>query len=199
MKEKKFELKSNDLIKEAIIYILFRYKGLTAKEIQERLGLKRQTTYNYLSELVEKKEIGMEEKFLETRPNVKTIIYKYKRRTPIPVNYQARLSDIIKDKSPNWIRNELNHQIKLTIASLIETMGSINNINDDDLLSYVSKANFGPGLDILLLSDQEYEELGMQIQKVLVELWEKWKTNENIENRNIVHIGGFKSFEMLKE
>ena len=49
MKEKKFELKSNDLIKEAIIYILFRYKGLTAKEIQERLGLKRQTTYNYLS------------------------------------------------------------------------------------------------------------------------------------------------------
>ena len=196
MKEKNFELKSNDFLKEAIIYILFRYDGLTAKEIQEKLGLKRQTTYNYLSELVEKNEIGMEESFLESNPNVKTIIYKYKRRTPLPVNYKARLRDVIKDKSPDAIRNELNHQIKMTIASLIETMSSINNIEDEQLLNYISKTNFGPGLDILLLSDQEYDELGTQFQNVLIELWKKWKSNMNKENKNIVHIGGLKSFEM---
>lgn len=199
MKEKKFELKTNDLIKDSIIYLVFRYNGLTAKEIQEKLGLKRQTTYNYLNELVENKEIETQEKFLESNPNVKTIVYTYKRRTPVSKTYNFRLMDVIKDKNSKKIRKELNDQIKMSLASLIETLGFINTIEDKDLLNYALNSNFGPGIDMILLSDNEYEELGRRFQEVLRELWNKWNSRTNEENekeidKHMFFLGGFRSF-----
>lgn len=196
MKKSKFSIKTNDLIKDSIIYLVFRYDGLTAKEIQDKLGLKRQTAYNYLNELVEKNEIGTQEKFLESNPNVKTLVYTYKRRTPFPTAYKFRLLDILKEEEPNKIRSELNYQIKMSIASLIETLGFVNSIEDKKLVDYITNSNFGPGIDMILLSDKEFEELGSRFQEVLKELWTKWNKDLKEENRNMFFLGGFKDFNM---
>lgn len=197
MKQANFTLKTSDWIKEAIKNHLFRYgsekNGLTAKEIQERLGLKRQTTYNYLKELVENEEIETDEQFLETNPNVKTVVYKYKRKNPNPIKYKFRLMDIIKEKDAQKIREELNRQIKMSLASLIETLGHVNSLNDEELLNYALESEIGPAIDNILLRDSEFKELKIMFEE-FEKLWEKWgKVESKEENKHLLILGGFKS------
>ena len=198
MKQPNFTLKTSEWIKEAIKNHLFRYggekNGLTAKEIQERLGLKKQTTYNYLKELVENEEIETEEQFLDqTNPNVKTVVYKYKRKNPNPLKYNFRLMDIIKEKDAQKIRVELNRQIKMSLASLIETLGHINSLNDKELLNYALQSEIGPAIDNILLSDREFKELKIMLEE-FEKLWEKWsKVESDGENKHLLILGSFKS------
>ncbi len=198
MKQSRFTLKTNEWIKEAIKYHLFRYgsaeSGLTAKEIQERLGLKRQTTYNYLNELVETNEIETEEKFLESNPNnVKTILYKFKRKYPNPTKYKFRLMDLVKENNSQKVREELNRQIKMTLASLIETLGHVNSLNDDELIQYALNSDVGPAIDTILLNDREFKELRIILDE-FEKLWDKWrKAENNEENKHLLILGSFKS------
>ncbi|MFW9929802.1 MAG: hypothetical protein ACFFD1_10460 [Candidatus Thorarchaeota archaeon] len=196
MKEKPFSLKTGEIIKNSIIYLVFRYGGLTAKEIQKKLGLKRQTTYNYLNELVEHNEINTKEEFLDSNPNVKTLIYTYNRRNPEPIQYKIRFSELFKNKTANEIRQELNYQINISIASLIEAFSFINSIDDKKLVEYAVEtySPIGPGMDMITLSDEEFEELGKGFEELLKNLWSSWRKRPTKGGNNLFLAGGFKAF-----
>ncbi|MFX0066649.1 MAG: hypothetical protein ACFFC7_31300, partial [Candidatus Hermodarchaeota archaeon] len=74
---------SKDIIKQAIRYaILSNGNKLRASEIQEKIGLKRQTTYNYLNELVASKKISIKYVQHPKKPGINIAYYSVICGTP---------------------------------------------------------------------------------------------------------------------
>ena len=109
-------LSSKSTIKGLITFILFRYGKLTAKQIQSRLGLKKQTTYNYLKELQNDDRIGVEYSKVESRPNLSVAYYFIKKPTPPPPDDISLSEHHKRTFSVEQIKNSLNNNI----AALLE-------------------------------------------------------------------------------
>ena len=193
MTETNYLLKKGEIIENSIAFHLFQYGELNAKQIQERLGLKRQTTYNYLKKLEKKKSVKIRYDPHPDNPNVKIAYYSY-TKTNKPKDYQVELKSFYEGKTTQEIRDSINDQIDLTIASLIESKIFINNQNEENLKRLVEESSIGPGIDNLSLSDEEFEELGEELSKFISKLWKKWQLKDEKPSKNHFIIGGFKSF-----
>ncbi|OLS26443.1 MAG: hypothetical protein HeimC3_09930 [Candidatus Heimdallarchaeota archaeon LC_3] len=193
MTETNYQLSRSGIIENSIAFHLFQYGELTAKQIQERLGLKRQTTYNYLKKLENKKSVNIRYTPHPEKSNVKIAYYSYAKSNR-PIEYHAQLKYFYEGKSDQEIRNLINDQIDLTIASLIESKIYINNQSKENLKKMIEESHLGPGIDNLSLSDEEFKELGEEMGKVMTRLWKKWQLQDEKPSNNHFIIGGFKSF-----
>ncbi|MHA2271095.1 MAG: winged helix-turn-helix domain-containing protein [Candidatus Hodarchaeales archaeon] len=174
---KKKYLSSKALLKGAIRSLLYRYGPLTAKEIQERFGLRQQTTYNYMNELVADGEIEVKYEKLKERANLTRAYYSHK---PPLFREQTELSytdQIVETSQP---LESLLEQIKNTsdtnLALILQIKAAINRMTDEEVENYVrcDPDAWGYFSSPFLLTEDEYSELQVKFKELLNRLVKKW-------------------------
>ncbi|MFX1336783.1 MAG: winged helix-turn-helix domain-containing protein, partial [Promethearchaeota archaeon] len=170
-------LSSKTIVKGIIVFLLFRSGSLTAKQIQKRIGLKRQTTYNYLKELQEEGRIEAKYERLEDRPNLSVAYYSIKK-PPFSENEDKPLTQRHKEGfSVEGIKNALDSNI----AALIELRAAFNRMTHDEIDSFVRCAPevWGYYGFTYLLTDGEYGELQIEFKEMLNRLHKKWSESQD--------------------
>ncbi|PWI48568.1 hypothetical protein CEE45_05870 [Candidatus Heimdallarchaeota archaeon B3_Heim] len=205
---------SGELIRPSILWLLLRKTELTAKDIQEFLGLKRQTTYNYLKELEDKGWIKVEYRQHESKPHMNVGYYsrvkkkakpgasKKKKQWIFPAdNYLAKLtaSDDASDPECEYcdgkVKNAIIEKINFGIAALSEKKKFIRNMSDEELTVFLetNKHFPGPSLDVLLLTNDEFEQFGQRMKELYSTTIERWLIeHSNMHDENFVLVGFFK-------
>lgn len=207
---------SGELIRPSILWLLLRKKELTAKDIQEALGLKRQTTYNYLKELEDKGWIKVEYRQHESKPHMNVGYYsrvkkkakpgaakKHKKQWIFPADgYIAKLSTADGEFSDpdceycdGKVKNAIIEKINFGIAALSEKKKFIQSMSDGELTTFLkTNRNFpGPSLDVLLLTDDEFEQFGQHMKELYSTTIERWLVEHSDQHdENFVVVGFFK-------
>ncbi len=204
---------SKDLIKATMRHIIFRHGRLTAKEIQDRLGLKRQTTYSYLNELVDDGKIEVKYEKLEDRPNLNIAYYSNKKCKDCLDQKKDKnfaYTDKMKNKLSGLSYEEkvlkVTGSIDTLLAALLEVKTYINKTIseeteeerekalDDYLNQHSDLEGFLSGL--ILLTDEEYDELLTEIKNVLNRFWQRSVDNEQVGSHSghTFFYGFFKNF-----
>jgi hypothetical protein len=207
---------SKDLIKATMRHIIFRHGRLTAKEIQDRLGLKRQTTYSYLNELVDDEKIEIKYEKLEDRPNLNIAYYSNKKCTDcldqkkdkkdLNVSYTEKMKKKLSGLPYEEKITKVTGSIDTLLAALLEVKTHINKTMDEKTEGEREKAlnnyldlqsdleGFLSGL--ILLTDDEYNELLTEMKVVLNRFWQKSVDNEQVGSHSghTFFYGFFKNF-----
>lgn len=174
---KKKYLSSKALLKGAIRSLLYRYGPLTAKEIQERLGLRQQTTYNYMNELVADGEIEVKYEKLKERANLTRAYYSYK---PPLFREQDELSYtdlIVKTSHPlESLLEQIKNTSDTSLALILQIKAAINRMTDEEVENYVrcDPDVWGYFSSPLFLTEDEYGELQTEFKELLNRLVKKW-------------------------
>ncbi|MFX1504616.1 MAG: helix-turn-helix domain-containing protein [Promethearchaeota archaeon] len=170
-------LSSKTIFKGIITFLVFRYGSLTAKQIQKRLGLKRQTTYNYLKELLEEGRIEAKYERIKERPNLSVAYYSLKKSTVSEEEDKPLTQRHKEGFSVERIKNALDSNI----AALIELRATFNRMNDDEIDAFVRCAPqvWGYYGFTYLLTDDEYGELQMEFKEMINRLNKKWSESED--------------------
>jgi hypothetical protein len=188
-------LSSKPIIKGLIAFIIFRHGNLTAKQIQSKLGLKRQTTYNYLKEMQEEGRIGVEYTKVDTRPNVSVANY-FVKKTPPPSSPDAFLSQHHKESfSVQQILNSLN----TNIAALLELRAAFQRMSSEEISAFIKydPVIWGFYGFTYLLTDEEYGELQIEFKQLIDKFDKKWKDIQpsDVHSGNVFTFTFYKSLE----
>ncbi|MFX0209344.1 MAG: winged helix-turn-helix transcriptional regulator [Candidatus Hodarchaeota archaeon] len=170
-------LSSKTIFKGIIVFLIFRYGSLTAKQIQKRLGLKRQTTYNYLKELQEEGRIEVRYERLKDRPNLSVAYYSLKK-PPLSEDEDKPLTQRHKEGfSVKRIKNALDSNI----AALLELRAAFNRMTDDEIDAFVRSVPEAWGYYgfTYLLTDDEYGELQIEFKEMINRFNKKWSESED--------------------
>ena len=190
---------SGEIIRPAIMYLLMRKNELTAREIQSRLGLKRQTTYNYLKELEEKGWIKIEYRQHKTKPHMNVGYYsrakhekkeatgkKKKKELIYPAEQYIKsldegvsLEEDCKYCSGN-VRDTIIEQINFGIAALSEKKKIIREMSDEDIKQFLKNNRKFPGpiVQWFLLTNDEFEEFGRELKDLYERAINRWLVEE---------------------
>ncbi|NHJ02936.1 MAG: hypothetical protein EAX86_12440 [Candidatus Heimdallarchaeota archaeon] len=192
-------LSTRSLFKAAIRFLLFRYGELTAKEIQEKFGLKRQTTYNYLKELAEENKIEVKYEKVPDRPNLSVAIYSFNCQQLLSHTEDSLTETIAKEAEEHLsisIRR-MHNAIDSSLGALLELKAAFNRMSDEEIENYVKCDPIGWGFFsmTLLLTDTEYNELIEEFQTLINRLNRKW--TEKKENQ-VSHSGNVFTFTFYK-
>lgn len=207
---------SKDLIKATMRHIIFRHGRLTAKEIQDRLGLKRQTTYSYLGELEKAGKIEVEYEKLEGRPNLNIAYYSNKKcpdcldqkkeKKGKNISYTDKMKNKLSGLSYEEKVSKVTGSIDTLLAALLEVKTHINKTMsenteeerekalDDYLALHSDLEGFLSGL--ILLTDEEYDELLTEMKDVLNRFWQRSEETEQVGSHSghTFFYGFFKNF-----
>lgn len=195
-KEKKgFNYSSKDLIKSTIKFLLYRHGKLTAADLQYRIGLKRQSTYNYLNELLSSNEITVDYEPKPGKPNWNISYYSIKRRE-LPKELQnSSYTERVRNQDPEWDdkKKRMIDVFNMNIAAIIEAKAALANMSDEEFKSYiVMKPDvWGIFTSIFLLTDEEYIELQLKFKKLINNFIEKSKEKDNLKQSGNIFSFGF--------
>ncbi len=204
---------SGELIRPSILWLLLRKTELTAKDIQEALGLKRQTTYNYLKELEDKGWIKVEYRQHPSKPHMNVGYYsrvkkkgkkgKAKKKNWIyPANrYLEDLNADSDTSNPDCeycdgdVKKAIIEKINFGVAALSEKKKFIQSMSEEELKAFLetNKHFPGPSLDVLLLTNDEFEEFGKRMDELYKDTLQRWLVeNKDQHDENFVVVGFFK-------
>ncbi|MFX0174490.1 MAG: hypothetical protein ACFE9L_21645, partial [Candidatus Hodarchaeota archaeon] len=167
-------------------FILYKYRRLTAKEIQQKIGLTRQTTYNYLNELEAQKLVQVEYERVTKKKNVKVAYYS---NTPPRVeNYWPKEVQLLPlTDRPKHTRISFDEQIRrinrvldMSMAAIIETKTAINRLTEKEFYEYYFRIPKADGFIsfLILLNDEEFREYQKKMTETLNQLWKKYESDE---------------------
>ena len=207
----------SEIIKPAILYLLMRKNELTAREIQSKLGLKRQTTYNYLKELEEEGKIKIEYRQHQTKSHMNVGYYsrvKHKKKHDSDLEkklkgqiypserYIKSLDEGISLKEDcaycsGTVKDTILEQINFGIAALFEKKKLITDMSDEALKQFLkANRNFpGPSVKFFLFTNEEFEEFGKELSDLYERTLRKWLVEEDHKGKhdeNLFLIGLFK-------
>jgi len=207
---------SGELIRPSILWLLLRKTELTAKDIQEALGLKRQTTYNYLKELEDKGWVKVEYRQHPDKPHMNVGYYsrvkkkatkassKKKKSWIYPAeHYLENLAADADSAAPDCeycdgdVKTAIIEKINFGIAALSEKKKFLQGMSDDELKSFLetNKHFPGPSLDVLLLTNDEFSDFGQQMKQLYANTMERWLVeNKDQHDENFVVVGFFKEW-----
>jgi DNA-binding transcriptional ArsR family regulator len=205
---------SGELIRPSILWLLLRKTELTAKDIQEALGLKRQTTYNYLKELEDKGWVKVEYRQHESKPHMNVGYYsrvkkkakkgygkKKKQWIYSADRYLENLSADADSTDPDCeycdgnVKNAIIEKINFGIAALSEKKKFLQGMSDAKLKSFLetNKHFPGPSLDVLLLTNDEFADFGQRMKALYADTLERWLVeHKDQHDENFVVVGFFK-------
>jgi DNA-binding Lrp family transcriptional regulator len=196
--EKNEYLSSKTIFKGLIVFLLYQYGRLTAKQIIKRIGLKRQSTYNYLKELQEEGRIKAEYERLKDRPNLSVAYYSVKKSNRSEYEDKSLTQRHKKDFSVGKIKNALDSNI----AALIELRATFNRMTDDEIDSFIKCAPevWGYYGFTYLLTDNEYGELQIEFKELINRLSKKWSEGQDHSEHsgNVFTFTFYKSIMDLK-
>ncbi|MHA2296058.1 MAG: hypothetical protein ACXAEU_03770 [Candidatus Hodarchaeales archaeon] len=175
-------LSSKAIFKSSIQFLLFRYKELTASQIQTKTGLKRQTTYNYLKEMEEDGNIKVRYDKVEDQPNVNIAVYSLKHQS-IPGGDNELLSEKIRKescKSQEAMIERIKKSIDANIGALLEIKAAFEHLTTEAAAAFVRCDPVAWGFYgfTYLLTDDEYRELITEFKKLIDRLDNKWKEKQ---------------------
>ncbi|MHA2029992.1 MAG: hypothetical protein ACW98K_15665 [Candidatus Kariarchaeaceae archaeon] len=188
-------LSSKTIIKGLITFIIFRYGNLTAKQIQSKLGLKKQTTYNYLKEMQKEGSLGVEYTKVETRPNVSVANY-FVKKTPPPSSLDVPLSQHHKE---SFSVQQILRSLNTNIAALLELRAAFQRMTNEEISAFIKcdPVVWGFYGFTYLLTDEEYGELQIEFKQLIDKLDKKWKDNQpsDVHSGNVFTFSFYKSLE----
>ena len=196
--------------RESILYLLKRYEKLSANEIQEKLGLKRQTSYNYLNKLLEEKKLQIEYLPHPENPRINVAYYSLimtKKEIGPDFGNQIFFVNELAKKSIEGkeLKEGLLNKINLSIAALIEQRIIIDQLPDEEIIDYLETLyknnNYpGPFTSLIFLTNDEYREIGEEMQKLLNRLWNKWREESpGLSDGNIFMCGFYKAPDFIED
>lgn len=157
--------------------MLFRYGPLTAKEIQERFGLKQQTTYNYMNELVAEGEIEVKYEKLKERANLSRAYYSHKYPLFREQNELSYTDRIVETSHPlESLLEQLRNTSDTSLAVILQIKAALNRMTDEEVEEYVrcDPEVWGYFSTTLFLTEDEYSELQVEFKELLNKLEKKW-------------------------
>ncbi|MHA2245771.1 MAG: helix-turn-helix domain-containing protein [Candidatus Hodarchaeales archaeon] len=204
--KKSVDLTKKSIFKSIIRSLILRQGPLTAKQIKEKLGLKRQTTYNYLKELVEEGRVKTEEKTVKDRPNLKVTYYSRVPR-PVIVPENMTLSEVIKQDAikmdSETFSKEMKEVVEDTLTAIIEIRTLLHGMTDKEIESYV-KCNpevWGFFSPTYLLTDDEYNDWFKEFKQLLDNLNKKRsakKRKQEPSKQHVFSLTFFKAYPQTK-
>ncbi|MHA2096205.1 MAG: helix-turn-helix domain-containing protein [Candidatus Hodarchaeales archaeon] len=205
---------SGELIRPSILWLLLRKTELTAKDIQGALGLKRQTTYNYLKELEDKGWVKVEYRQHETKPHMNVGYYSRVKKQPkegsskknkqwiySAERYLENLAKNADSSDPDCeycdgnVKNAIIEKINFGIAALSEKKKFIRGMSDEELTTFLENNKHfpGPSLDVLLLTNDEFTEFGQHMKELYASTLQRWMVeHKDQHDENFVIVGFFK-------
>ncbi len=204
---------SGELIRPSILWLLLRKTELTAKDIQDALGLKRQTTYNYLKELEDKGWVKVDYRQHPSKPHMNVGYYSRVKKSPKKKGAKKKQSWIYSaetylenlassdDSDPDCeycdgnVRNAIIEKINFGVAALSEKKKFIQAMSDEELKDFLeaNKHFPGPSLDVLLLTNDEFAEFGQRMKDLYADTLQRWLVeNKDQHDENFVVVGFFK-------
>lgn len=194
MAEETFSQTTSIILKDVVLSLFYRYKELSAKDVQEKLKLKRQTTYTYLKKLEEEGRLVATRRSSPSDSRVKTTYYSLK-----PHEQPERLSVLYgQDYYPKMDLEEAKKSFvymnNMAIGLLLENRMFIDALDEEDTASYLlgDPELLGPGLDVLTMGRGEYEEFTKRFQIFLEDYWREFKDVREDEQEYVFFFGGFK-------
>ncbi|MFX0052753.1 MAG: MarR family transcriptional regulator, partial [Candidatus Hermodarchaeota archaeon] len=181
-------------------FILYKYRRLTAKEIQQKIGLTRQTAYNYLNELEAQKLVQVEYERVSKKKNVK--VAHYSNTPPRGEDFWPKeVQHLPLTERPKHTRISFDEQIRrinrildMNMAAIIETKTAINRLTEKKFYEYYTRIPEADGFInfLILLNDEEFREYQKKMTDTLNQLWKKYESDEvsEIPPQNI-HIMSF--------
>ncbi len=198
LKRQKY-LSTKSLFKATIRFLLFRYGKLTAKQIQERIGLKRQTTYNYLKELVEEEKVTINYQKVPDHPNLNVANYTFNRQQLLTRTKDTLTKTIAKETEEELSISikRMHNAIDSSLGALLELKAAFNRMSDEEIEKHVrcDPISWGFFSLTLLLTDTEYNELIGEFQSLINRFDQKWTENPETQN---VHSGNVFTFAFYK-
>ncbi|MFW9905933.1 MAG: hypothetical protein ACFFFH_16545 [Candidatus Thorarchaeota archaeon] len=189
-------LSIKSLFKGAIRFLLFRYGNLTAKQIQKKFRLKRQTTYNYLKELVEEGAINIKYEKIETRSNLSVAYYSFNRQQLLTRNDQLITETIKKESEFQSSRSveRMKNAVDSSIGALLEIKSAFNDMTNEEIENFVKCDPNVWGFFSLtyLLTDDEYKELIIEMKKI-VNKFDKKESNQHNHQGNVFTFAFYKA------
>ncbi|MFX0121797.1 MAG: winged helix-turn-helix transcriptional regulator [Promethearchaeota archaeon] len=189
-------LSSKAIFKGLIRFLLFRDGELTAKQLQVKTGLKRQSCYNYLKELKEEGKVRVRSEKDENRSNIIVTYYSIKHEPP-PRDYDT-LSERIKHDSMDdeKMLTRIKSALEANIGALLEISTAINRMKPQEVAKYVKCDPIVWGFYgfTALLTDEEYSELITEFKSLYDRLNAKWERN----NTQDTHSGNVFTFTFYK-
>jgi Mn-dependent DtxR family transcriptional regulator len=170
-------LSSKSIIKGLIGFLLYRYGSLTAKQIQQKIGLKRQSTYNYLKELQEEGRIEAQYERLKERPNLSIAYYSIKRHHVVDQEDKA----ITQRHKEEFNVDKIKNSIDTNIAALLELKSAFNRMTNDEIDAFIrcDRHVWGFYGFTWLLTDEEYGELQIEFKELIDRLYKKWSESKD--------------------
>ncbi|MFX1284016.1 MAG: hypothetical protein ACFFB5_10195 [Promethearchaeota archaeon] len=196
--ERKKYFSNKPIFKGVIRFLLFRYGPQTAKQIQIKLGLKQQTTYNYLNELVDEGRIEVKYEKLEKRSNLTRAYYYHKQLPFFPDPEEMPYTDRIMkaSRSVENLVKQVRSGIESSLGAILEIKAAIDRMTDKEVEEYVKcdPIVWGFFTTTMLLTDEEYSELQIEFKELLNKLDNKWVN----EHEKDVHSGNVFTFMFYK-
>ncbi|MFX0172261.1 MAG: winged helix-turn-helix transcriptional regulator [Candidatus Hodarchaeota archaeon] len=170
-------LSSKSIIKGLIGFLLYRYGRLTAKQIQQKIGLKRQSTYNYLKELQEEGRIEAQYERLKDRPNLSIAYYSIKRQHIVDQEDKT----ITQRHKEEFNVDKIKNSIDTNIAALLELKSAFNRMTNVEIDAFIRCDRHAWGFYgfTWLLTDEEYGELQIKFKELIDRLHNKWSESED--------------------
>ena len=191
----KFYYSNQDIVRATIKFILYRHGKLTVKEIQEKIGLKRQTTYNYLKKLVEDEILEVEYEPKEGKPQWNITYYKIRIEDFLGESKNLSYTEKIKRKDKDWVERKktIIDVLNMNLAALIEARSSIQNMNIKDFEEYIKMQPevWGVFTSLFLLTDEEYSKLQTKFKKLMNEFLASENSKTNGEKANNIFLFSF--------
>ncbi|UCE12208.1 MAG: MarR family transcriptional regulator [Candidatus Heimdallarchaeota archaeon] len=206
MTEHKKEGKSlhRSIYKESILFLLKRYEKLSAQQIQEKIGLKRQTTYNYLNKLKKQNLVQIDYLPHPENPRINVAWYSVKsskKEIPSDIGNKIYLAEeVITNKEKQFSRSQIKKmllkKINFTMAALLEQKTIIEQLDDQKIIEYLHETykteNYpGPFVSLVFLTNEEYKEIGEKFQDFFNQLWNKWREESPGQSDGNIFLYGF--------
>jgi hypothetical protein len=189
MSKSNYFFTQKDIIIGTIRFLLYKYRRLTAKEIQQKIGLTRQTTYNYLNELETQKLVQAEYEMVSKKKNVKVAYYS---NTPprgqdyfpeevrhFPLTERPKHTKVSYEEQ---IRR-INRVLDMSMAAIIETKTAINRMTEKEFNEYYTRIPETDGFMnfLILLDEEEFQDYQRKMKETLNQVYAKYESDEITE------------------
>ena len=192
---------NQDIIKATIKFVLYRHGKLTAKDIQEKTGLKRQTTYNYLKKMVDDESLDIEYEPKEGKPYWNITYYKIRRKDNSEEKKDISYTEKVKRRDKDWLerRKTILEILNLNMAALIEARTFIHNLTIEEFRDYILMKPdiWGTFTSIFLLTDEEYTNLQSKFKEFMNEYMKSANTDSNaVKGKNVFLYSFLRDFSL---
>lgn len=193
-RKKPLTQKSSIMLQEAVKFLFFRYNTLTAKDVQNKLDLRPQATYDYLNRLVTEGTLKKEKDYLKNHDRIKTTYYSLAKPRNKPDSLSMYPKDNFEKLSGKETREKINSMIHASIGALLETKIYIDSLNDSEVKEYLLNKtdSVGPYIDMLGMGENEFKILGEKLDKLHSDHWNEWKDYKEDSEEYLLILGVLK-------